>query len=101
MDHETREVSRVLFAILAYLVDHPEADDTIEGIAQWWILEQRIRQQILVIEKALGVLVDKGFVLKQCSRNGQPRYRINRRMHQQIEAFLDKRQIYPDCNKGY
>jgi hypothetical protein len=101
MDRETREVSRVLFAILAYLIDHPEADDTIEGIAQWWILKQRIRQQILVIEKALGVLVDKGFVLKQCSRNGRTCYRINRRMHKQIAAFLENRQKYPDCNNGY
>ena len=91
-DLQPSEISRTLFDILAYLADHPKAADTIEGIAQWWLLEQRIRQQIPVIEKALGVLVEKGFVLEQSARNGRTRYRINQRKHTQIKSFLERRQ---------
>ena len=90
--------SRVLFDILAYLADHPDADDTIEGIAQWWLLEQRIRQQIPVVEKALAVLVEKEFVLEQGGINGRTRYRINRRKQKQIRAFLEQWQNDPVGN---
>ncbi|CAB1080685.1 hypothetical protein D1AOALGA4SA_8364 [Olavius algarvensis Delta 1 endosymbiont] len=83
-------VSRALIDILAYLADHPDADDTIEGIAQWWLLEQRIRQQIPVVEKALAVLVEKGFVLKQSGSNGRTRFRINRRKRKEIETYLEQ-----------
>ncbi len=96
--HQSREVSRVLFDILAYLADNPDADDTIEGIAQWWLLEQRIRQQIPLVEKALTKLVEKGFVLEQSGSNGRTHYRINRRKQRQIRAFLGRRQNDPDGN---
>jgi hypothetical protein len=95
---QSTDVSQILFGILAYLTDHPGADDTIEGIAQWWLLEQRIRQQIPVIEKALSVLVEKGFVLEQSGSNGRTRYRINGRKKRQINAFLSQRQNNSDCN---
>lgn len=94
----SRDVSRVLVDILAYLADHPEADDTIEGVAQWWLLEQRIRQQIPVVEKALAVLVEKGFVIEQGGRNGRMRYRINWRKQKQIKTFLGQRYTDMDFN---
>jgi predicted transcriptional regulator len=90
--------SKIGKEILTYLVEHPEAQDTVEGIAEWWLLEQRIREQISVIEKALSELVDKGFVLEQSGRNGRTRYLINRRKQRQIKAFLDQRQNNADCN---
>jgi len=33
---------RYLQEILEYLRKHPEASDTLEGIAEWWLLNQRI-----------------------------------------------------------
>ena len=29
--------------ILAYLAEHPQAMDTLEGIAEWWLMRQHIR----------------------------------------------------------
>ena len=92
---QSNEVSRILCDILTYLADHPEASDTIDGIAQWWLLEQRIRQEIPAIEKALTELVAKGFVLEQRGSNGRNHYRINRHKQKQIIAFLDRKK-YPD-----
>ena len=91
-EHQSSEVSRVLFDILAYLADNPDAEDTIEGIAQWWLLEQKIRQQIPMVEKALAELVKKGFVLAQGGSNGRTRYRIDQRKQEQIREFLKRRQ---------
>ena len=96
--HQSREVSRVLFDILAYLADNPEADDTIEGITQWWLLEQKIRRQIPVVEKALTELVKKGFVLARGGNNGRIHYRVNRSKQKQIKAFLDREEDGPNGN---
>jgi hypothetical protein len=98
---QSSEVSRVLFDILAYLNDNPDAEDTIEGIAQWWLLEQRIRQQIPVVEKALFELVESGLILAQGGSNGRTRYRINRRKQKQIKAFLDQRHNRSNGNSGF
>ncbi len=47
-------------AILHYLRDHPQAKDGVEGIAQWWIGEERE-----IVEKALALLVNEGVIEKR------------------------------------
>ena len=99
-DRQSSEVSRVFFDILAYLADHPDAGDVVEGIVQWWLLEQRIKQQIPVVKRALAELGKKGFVLEHRDRNGRIQYRINRRKHKQIKEFLNHRLNELDCNSA-
>jgi hypothetical protein len=41
--------------ILAFLDAHPDAADTLEGIAQWWILHQRFLRTL----PALGGVLDE------------------------------------------
>lgn len=48
-------VAKTGVAILNYLRDHPDAEDTVEGISQWWVGETRA-----VVEKALCILVREG-----------------------------------------
>ena len=86
--------------ILAYLVDHQKAQDTLEGIVEWWLLERSIKFQVAQVEKALAVLVEKGFVREQSGRNGRKRYEINQRKHTQIKAFLDRRLNDPECSSN-
>ena len=74
--------------ILAYLVEHPQAQDTLEGIAQWWLMEQRIKQVISEVESALAELVLEGLVLEHEGADGQVRYSINLEKRAQIRARL-------------
>jgi len=60
--------------ILGYLTGHPEAQDTIEGITEWWLLEQRIRLQISEVKQALAELVARGLVVESQGRDGRIRY---------------------------
>jgi predicted transcriptional regulator len=53
--------------------------DTLDGIVEWWLLQQRIVQQKTLVEKALDELVAKGFVLKRTGKDGRPYYQIARR----------------------
>lgn len=58
---------------MAYLREHPDAGDTIEGISEWWLMEQRIKADIATVEKAVRILDEKGLVIK--SQTGV--YRVN------------------------
>jgi hypothetical protein len=74
--------------IFAYLLEHPQAQDTLEGIAQWWLMEQRIKQVISEVKSAIEELVHEGLVLEQEGADGQARYRINLENRAQIRARL-------------
>jgi hypothetical protein len=64
--------------ILAYLARHPDAQDTIDGILHWWVLDSCIRQWAPRIAATLQQLVDGGFLEQQPSADGRIFYRISR-----------------------
>lgn len=74
--------------ILAYLVDHPSAQDTLEGILNWWLLERAIKFQKVQVKKALNELIDKGFIIERKSGSSEAHYRLNHRKMKEInESF--------------
>lgn len=87
-DHYFKERKQIAHEILAYLTDHPDSRDTLEGIAQWWLLEQEIKCQIDKIRNALTDLVAKGLVLEYKSADSKIHYGINWSEYEGIQAFL-------------
>ena len=76
--------------ILAYLIKHPEAQDTLEGITEWWLLEQRIRSAVAEVDGALHNLVaDDLLVSRQCA-DGRTYYGLNRAKEREIRRHLRK-----------
>jgi hypothetical protein len=74
--------------ILAYLVKHPEAQDTLEGITEWWLLEQRIRYAVAEVDAALHNLVtDDLLVTRECA-DGRTYYGLNRAKEREIRRHL-------------
>ena len=65
--------------ILRYLVEHPEAQDSAEGIADWWLTERRVRQGIAEVEAALARLVDQGLVEVVIREGGKTQFHLKRR----------------------
>lgn len=63
--------------ILSYLADNPEANDTVEGIAEWWLLEREIRDQTARVERALAELAAAGWLIASRSAGSSTRYRLN------------------------
>jgi predicted transcriptional regulator len=76
--------------ILAYLVEHPAAQDTFEGIVEWWFLEQEIQRRTTEVKDALSSLVNKGLVIERKGRDGRLCYHINQRKMQEIHLLLSK-----------
>jgi hypothetical protein len=74
--------------ILAYLVNHPEAHDTLEGITEWWLLEQRIRHAVAEVDKVLQDLVDHGLLVTRHCADGRIYYGLNRAKEREIRRHL-------------
>ena len=62
-------------AVVEYLEENPEAMDTLEGIAEWWVMRQRIRTSVSTIERVVRRLVDEG-LLEQVGPPQRPRFRL-------------------------
>jgi hypothetical protein len=66
-----RRRAPIVYEILAYLVDHPEAQDTVEGIVAWWVLEQRLKRQTSRVKEALAELVAGESVIARRRRDAR------------------------------
>ena len=74
--------------ILCYLTEHPMAQDTLEGIVEWWLLEQEIQRRTTKVQAALAHLIDQGLVLERTGRDERKHYRLNRRKMNTVHALL-------------
>ena len=63
--------------ILAYLAENPDAEDTVEGIAQWWLLEQRIQRTHAEVKATLDKLVARNLVVVHQGPDGRVYYSAN------------------------
>lgn len=74
--------------ILGYLSAHTAAQDTLEGILEWWLLEQRIERETRRVQKVLDELVARKLISARTARDKRTHYRINRRKVKEIRTVL-------------
>lgn len=72
-------VSETAQAILGYLRKNPEAQDTLEGVAQWWLPDSQRHPRTATIKEALRELVDAGLISEHRGKDAQISYRITER----------------------
>ena len=82
-------MDEISLRILSYLADNPEATDTPEGIAQWWLLEREIREQSAAVDRALGELVAAGWLVRVCNAGSPSRYRLNPARGAEIRRLME------------
>ncbi len=87
-DYPLRPSRTIGEEILGYLAKHPDSRDTLEGIAQWWLLEREIQYHTDKIRKTLADLVAKGFVLEYKCADSKIHYGINRSKYDEIKSLL-------------
>jgi hypothetical protein len=68
------DVQQIADQIECYLKDHPNAADTIEGIAIWWLPGQGIEVSSLIVQQALNYLGLKSVVKCNANLNGNKVY---------------------------
>lgn len=71
---EDRHLGEVMAAIEAYLAHHPEAADSAEGIARWWLAGRGIETDTETVTRALQRLVEYGAVRVRSTPDGRRLY---------------------------
>jgi hypothetical protein len=82
----TSEVRGIAREILRYLHAHPDAKDTIDGIAGWWL--ERQRADSAAVERAVALLLSLGAILETRRRGLPPYYQANPDAPPNVEAHL-------------
>ncbi|OPY69803.1 MAG: hypothetical protein A4E57_00937 [Syntrophorhabdaceae bacterium PtaU1.Bin034] len=88
-DKEACLVQSLARKILLYLIDHPDAEDSLEGIVGWWLLEQEIRTQENRVREAVRMLKDRNLIIESSGRGAEVRYRANWDRKEKIMVLLD------------
>lgn len=83
---QNNEKSHICHEILSYLVEHPDARDTIDGIIKWWLLRQKIVHQSAKVKEAIEKLFDKGLIMK--SENIHSYYQLNHEEYEKIKSLV-------------
>jgi hypothetical protein len=65
--------------ILDYLTRHPEAQDTLDGILHWWVLDSCVKRWAPRIAETVAKLVEQGFLEQKRSPDGQTFYHVSPR----------------------
>jgi DNA-binding PadR family transcriptional regulator len=69
---------QVAYEILQYLIKNPSAQDTLEGIVDWWFLG-RTKYPKPLVEKTLEMMVKDGLIVKQQVSDSRTIYKLYRR----------------------
>jgi hypothetical protein len=74
--------------VLRYFTRNPQAADTIEGVARWRLLDERIERNIAQVSQAIAWLVSRGFLAREFTSPSTSIFRLNRQERQRANRFL-------------
>lgn len=74
--------------VLGYLAEHPNACDTVEGIAEWWLLHHSIQTRTRQVRSALANLVESGLVDERSTDSHPTYYQVNHDRMADIRVLL-------------
>jgi len=73
----TEKEQKIAQLLLTYMQNNPSAKHTAEGIARWWILQQKFEDEVEVIERVIKCLTDEGIIEKIEFSDGDAHYQYN------------------------
>jgi len=83
--------AQITHDVLSYLSEHAEAQDTLEGVVEWWLLEQKIDHHTVGVKEALDELIAKELIIARQGKDARIHYRINRRKADAIASLLQQK----------
>jgi|RhiMetdeSRZDD1v2_1073273.scaffolds.fasta_scaffold112122_2 hypothetical protein len=78
----------VMRHILGYLIEHPDAKDTMPGILRWWFPQGGMDRAEEEVQAALDTLVARGWLTQRQTVTSQKLYGMNKEKLEEIELFL-------------
>lgn len=73
-------------AILRYLIRHPRAKDTADGVARWWLGPAGASFTVDEVRDALGRLAAEGWVASREGSDRPPLWELSAERRAQIEG---------------
>lgn len=70
-------LSPVAIQFLEYMNQHPDAQDTLEDLAEWWSQEQSFASPVDTVRLVLNELADHRLILEHTRGDGRRYYRLN------------------------
>jgi len=86
----TKQELRAAHTILSYLSKHPSSSDTFQGIAEWWLKQERFDCTKKQIRQALAFLIGKGLVIVKKYNQQEEYYQKGPEPAAQIDAALEQ-----------
>jgi hypothetical protein len=83
-------MQKIAYEILAYMLEHPDAQDTLEGITEWWLPGGDARPNVTLVAEALAELTARGFILARRGEDARALYKVDRRKLKEISDVLDR-----------
>ncbi len=83
-------MEQIGYDILAYMAEHPDAQDTAEGIIEWWLADRAVKPNLALVEEALAELTALGLVVARRGEDEQAHYKVNRRKLKEISSMLKR-----------
>ncbi|HTG14342.1 MAG TPA: hypothetical protein VK747_03645 [Blastocatellia bacterium] len=84
----TTEESEIARDVLGYLINNPDAQDTLEGIVEWWLFQMKLERRTMKVKEVLADLVAKELILVCAGSDSRLRYMINKGKQDEIRALL-------------
>ena len=81
--------AQIARSVLTYLAAHQDAQDTLEGIVEWWLVEQRIVEQTASVRETLEELVSAGLLLAREGAGARTFYRLDGQQMERVSAYLE------------
>lgn len=69
-DKETSHIESIAKEIESYLADKHKAADTLEGILNWWVMRQRLKESEQDVAQAIQLLKIKGKISSRIMVDG-------------------------------
>lgn len=86
----TQLSSHMAYEILAYLTDHPRAQDTLAGIEEWWVLERCMQRARRRVKGAVDELVASGFLVADRGGDRRRRYRLDPARQSEARQLVER-----------
>jgi Fe2+ or Zn2+ uptake regulation protein len=98
----TRQEMNAVCDILKYIQKRPRVKHTAEGIARYWIFQQRLEEKFETVMVAIEFLVKRGILEEVEKADGNSYYRTNHNKTLEIPVVLAKLQKAKEnaSNKG-
>jgi len=80
--------ARIARRVLEYLAERQDAQDTLEGIVEWWLVKQQIAEQTTTVRGVLDELVAEGLLVVRADSSTRTFYSLNRQRADDISTYL-------------